>query len=475
MANGLDPNHVPIRDVQPNKRSEHPPKSIWGSARISPREGDKSNRPNRDRVEQYRLCDLRVLLAPYYAHGMSAFWTNDEIAIRTEQFAVDNVADFARHEAEFKDSGKRIVRALNAALKAADFSPHSVTWRVKKAKAYETKMRRDPMRPVQDLVGIRIITKFRDDAATAEAIVRSVLRVDNSTYVDKMSMLSSKEFGYTSLQFVGRLMPKQTETRPQWLIDEAHDFGWMGAGQDTVEIQIRSVLQHAWAEVDHDIVYKPKGFVSEAIKRRFALTAALLEMADENLDSIRNEIALNREDIVPDELAGDFVERFTETDRNSLALDKLITMALGLPFGRPLLLERELSTAVRLAGWGRAGFNALHRTVAIQENATLALRMAIVCTDLGHNLLMSEAGGHANKPALAFPGIGLYWLAIATGSLLPEHGGMQSIPDGRMAEWAVVSAYLRKHPDKPALEVRARYQAMRAPHQPDSFMPISLD
>lgn len=406
---------------------------------------------------------------------MSPHYTDTDIARRNAEIAAENIAEFAQLESELHEAGERITLLIETALQAAKLTTHSVKWRAKGTEAYARKMLKDPRRAVRDLLGIRVITMFRDDAAAVETVIRTVLKVDETTYVNKAGMLSSKEFGYRSLQFVGRLMRVAGPGEHQWWLDSVGDPAWIGAGRDSVEIQIRSVLEHAWAEVDHDIVYKPAGFVSEAVRRRFALTAALLEMADENLESIRNEIALGRPNVVPEEQPGDFITRFVETDRASMALDEQIILVLGLPKGRPEKLERELGHAVHMAGWAtqnQGGFNRLHEELA--ANSVLALRMAIVCTDVTRSLLMSDAPGYQGLRAVAFPGIGLYWLSIALGSVHPEHAGMQSIPVGRMAEWTAVARYLIDNPAEPAMKVRARYIEQMAPNGSNEFAPISF-
>ena len=63
-------------------------------------------------------------------------------------------------------------------------------------------------------------------------------------------------------------------------------------------VQIRTVLQHAWAEFEHDIRYK--GSVPEAhasdFDRRFTLAAGLLELADQQFTAIRDR---HREEVAP--------------------------------------------------------------------------------------------------------------------------------------------------------------------------------
>ncbi|MEJ7833861.1 MAG: DUF429 domain-containing protein, partial [Nocardioides sp.] len=57
-------------------------------------------------------------------------------------------------------------------------------------------------------------------------------------------------------------------------------------------VQLRTVLQHAWAEFEHDIRYK--GNVPEEhardLDRRFTLAAGLLELADQEFATIRERL-----------------------------------------------------------------------------------------------------------------------------------------------------------------------------------------
>lgn len=57
-----------------------------------------------------------------------------------------------------------------------------------------------------------------------------------------------------------------------------------------LEIQIRSILQHTWAEIEHDIGYKSELEVPKSIRRKFSRMAGLLELADQEFDAIRVEL-----------------------------------------------------------------------------------------------------------------------------------------------------------------------------------------
>lgn len=56
------------------------------------------------------------------------------------------------------------------------------------------------------------------------------------------------------------------------------------------EVQIRSILQHSWAEIEHDLGYKNLEGIPYHIKRKFSRVASLLEVADLEFSNIRSEI-----------------------------------------------------------------------------------------------------------------------------------------------------------------------------------------
>ena len=72
-------------------------------------------------------------------------------------------------------------------------------------------------------------------------------------------------------------------------------------------MQVRTVLQHAWAEFEHDIRYK--GTIPEEHApdpdRRFTLTAGLLELADREFSKIRDRLQATMIDQRPEPDASD--------------------------------------------------------------------------------------------------------------------------------------------------------------------------
>ena len=60
----------------------------------------------------------------------------------------------------------------------------------------------------------------------------------------------------------------------------------------SASVQVRTILQHAWAEFEHDVRYKgtiPEEHVPD-LDRRFTLAAGLLELADREFSEIRDTL-----------------------------------------------------------------------------------------------------------------------------------------------------------------------------------------
>ncbi|GAB4012301.1 DUF429 domain-containing protein [Nocardioides ultimimeridianus] len=137
----------------------------------------------------------------------------------------------------------------------------------------------DPLREITDQIGTRVITYVHSDVqAVAELLGQAFVVLDDRDMGQETA--SEGRFGYASRHL---------------LIGVEPDGG--GAGYETLrdlhaQVQIRTVLQHAWAEFEHDIRYK--GTIPDAhipdFDRRFTLAAGLLELADREFSTIRDRL-----------------------------------------------------------------------------------------------------------------------------------------------------------------------------------------
>jgi hypothetical protein len=192
---------------------------------------------------------------------------------------------------------------------------------------------------------------------------------------------------------------------------------------------------------------------------------ALLEQADTNIDGIRIALHLGVEGTATpraSEIGGWAAERFVQSSRASLDLDKRVRTALDLSKGHVMKSEREVASAASLAGWDR--YADYER--GIETHGALGLRMATACADTEHGVVLIDF--EPQHPAVGFPGIGLFWtaLVVALGinrvDAYQDHGRI-AIPDGRLAEFGTVARFLIDHPEVPAPSVRDRYRVQAAP------------
>ena len=123
------------------------------------------------------------------------------------ELVLESTVDFARLHDDFQATGERVKAHLEALLEAAKIKFHFVTMRVKDPVSYEKKLAREPSRAPEDVVGVRVILYFQEDVMPVLTIVRQALDVDESTVVNKALLLRPREFGYRSVQVVGREWP----------------------------------------------------------------------------------------------------------------------------------------------------------------------------------------------------------------------------------------------------------------------------
>jgi len=134
---------------------------------------------------------------------------------------------------------------------------------------------KNPVDEITDLSAARIITYFLD---TVEEIDRAVSeQFEIIEKGDRSELLREDEFGYQSVHYLLRLKANRTE------LPEHKRFRGL-----SFELQVRTILQHAWAEIEHDIQYKSTEVIPREIRRRFKALAGVLELADREFQAIQH-------------------------------------------------------------------------------------------------------------------------------------------------------------------------------------------
>jgi len=199
---------------------------------------------------------------------------------------------------------------------------HSITVRVKTRASVAAKLARPDrtyhsLWDLTDLVGLRVITYFEDGVDRVGRLLEAHLPVDFRHSVDKRKSSADDRFGYRSLHYVCRMAPDGDTP-----------------GQLRYEIQVRTLLEHAWAEIEHDLGYKSRDSVPAIARRRLNRLAGLLELADQEFSAIRRELA---------DYATTLPSRIANADE--VALDRL---SLGPLLDCAEVLETDTAIAVEL-------------------------------------------------------------------------------------------------------------------------------
>jgi ppGpp synthetase/RelA/SpoT-type nucleotidyltranferase len=161
---------------------------------------------------------------------------------------------------------------------------HLLSSRAKSPSSAQEKIRRksygNPGRQITDKIGVRVITYYGRDVDPVVDRLRDALEIDRRNSVDKRHALGVREFGYRSVQLVARV-PERGLRRLEFAALRGLWF----------EIQVRSILEHAWAEIEHQVVYKAGTRYPDAVLRRFAAIAGALEILEAEFLHLRSERA----------------------------------------------------------------------------------------------------------------------------------------------------------------------------------------
>jgi ppGpp synthetase/RelA/SpoT-type nucleotidyltranferase len=178
---------------------------------------------------------------------------------------------------------KRVESIIQEVLNIEKLNYYSITSRAKTVESYKLKATKgrfaEPRAEIMDMAGIRIITYTDSDAKHVFGVIENIFDLCPNLSFDKAEELGIDKVGYRSLHCVATLGINRLKLRENRVFKNMY-----------FEIQIRTILQHAWAEFEHDRNYKFRGELPKDIKRRLSLVAGNLESIDREFDSLSKEI-----------------------------------------------------------------------------------------------------------------------------------------------------------------------------------------
>ncbi|MFP3040365.1 tetratricopeptide repeat protein [Treponema primitia] len=210
-------------------------------------------------MEKTKFPDRHLLQEQYERHSEAMVNVTKELRELIEQ-AVQELPSpptIKGRPKDFTSFFKKYIRILNS-----------------QSTEFQTKISvKDGMPRITDLIGIRIVCPFLEEVDTVGVLLTKIF--DIVEIEKKGSNYSFKEFGYESTHILVKIPEKLTEK-----------YG--DCGCDVAEVQVRTILQDAWAEVEHELVYKAEFTpFDEPMKRKLAAINANLSLADIIFKEIR--------------------------------------------------------------------------------------------------------------------------------------------------------------------------------------------
>ena len=173
-----------------------------------------------------------------------------------------------------EEAACKIKETLSSCFQQSGLIVAAIESRVKSEKSLAGKLelkgyKYKSLADITDIVGVRVITFYSDDVDKVASAVDKLFKVDWENSVDKRKLHEIDSFGYMSLHYICSM--------------EGFPYRF--------EIQMRTVLQHAWANMNHDTGYKSGVEIPSKYNRSLSRLAGLLELADEQFTQIRNDLA----------------------------------------------------------------------------------------------------------------------------------------------------------------------------------------
>ena len=173
----------------------------------------------------------------------------------------------------FQEKADSVYNLLRKTFDDAGLLVASVEYRVKTESSLAGKLelkggKYHSLADITDIIGLRVITFYIDDVDKVASAVERLFVVDWENSVDKRKAHEIDSFGYLSLHY----------------ICSVPDFPYR------IEIQMRTVLQHAWANMNHDTGYKSGVEVPRQYLRNLSRLAGMLELVDDEFSRIRTEL-----------------------------------------------------------------------------------------------------------------------------------------------------------------------------------------
>jgi ppGpp synthetase/RelA/SpoT-type nucleotidyltranferase len=174
---------------------------------------------------------------------------------------------------------EEVCHTLKTRFSTIGFTPATVVGRAKSVESFAQKIGRkryeNPFEQTTDLAGARVVCAYQPELDIVASVIDHCFEVVER--IDKSSDLGVDRMGYNGRAFVVRLGSRNSGAR----YDDITNL--------KCEIQVRTILQDAWAIIDHHLVYKNEANTPDRLRRDLNNVASLLEVAQDVFDKVREK------------------------------------------------------------------------------------------------------------------------------------------------------------------------------------------
>lgn len=200
--------------------------------------------------------------------------TRNKIVDITSNYDITEIIEKYREDIEIYENFEIILThyikdLLDKAVQEGKLDKNSfeIKSRTKAVESLEGKISRDdkklkykePIKEVTDLVGLKImLTSLKDENIVYELLNLQLNdNIDRENSVNKSENLKrERKFGYLGRHLVVAYDEKMLKVAEHKINKEIHPSHFKGL---RAEIQIKTLLQHVWAEIEHKARYKARG------------------------------------------------------------------------------------------------------------------------------------------------------------------------------------------------------------------------
>lgn len=178
---------------------------------------------------------------------------------------------------------------------------------------------------ILDICGLRVILYLSKDIQKVRKIIENLFTWDPHHSDVFNQRLNSNSIGYNSFHYICSFDKDRAKLSEYYRVSKIK-----------FEIQIRTVLQHAWATISHDSGYKLEKSLPTSIERKLNLCSGSLEMIDNFLSEIVEAIdnhnsnisAMSIEEVFLQEISEDSIRKYFELSNKF----KKLNVNIGDPY-----------------------------------------------------------------------------------------------------------------------------------------------